>query len=248
MIRRGEVYDEVYREVVNYELDVLMILEELDLEPEFSVLDLACGTGKHLLEFDKHTNGTLIGIDLADAMLDCVRGRTATVAGDMCQEHTWKKIPAGLDLVTCLFNSLNYITSRNKLGNIFDQAWEHLGKGGRFAFQCFDPDSITENDMALQFCSQTSAYSVLRLTKIERHVVKGHLADSASFVMAYAVAHNRGAREVEAWTERHDFRLWTQEELAATLEVARFKVVTNTKGGNRNGIWIVAQKETQAQE
>lgn len=93
-----------------------------------TVLDLGCGSGKHLAEFPSSTKK--FGIDQSEGMLIKARERamenfTGTV-GDVCSTRLGEKV----DLVYSLFHVLSYQTSDSELVNFFTSIREHVAIGG----------------------------------------------------------------------------------------------------------------------
>lgn len=124
------------------------ILAALPAPPE-RVLDLACGAGAAALIFA--ASGALtVGVDRSEAMLAIARACT----GDL--PVTWlaadvRRLPVGealalasFDLITCLYDSLNYLTGDGELALAIGQAARLLRPGGRLIF-----DLNTEHEFAL---------------------------------------------------------------------------------------------------
>ena len=76
-----------------------------------TVADIGCGTGT-FLSFIASPHRQLVGIDRSPAMLREARsklqGANATL---LCQDMRQLKLPAPVDLMTCNFDTLNYLTN-----------------------------------------------------------------------------------------------------------------------------------------
>lgn len=107
------------------------------LAPGRRMLDLACGTGTLALLMAE-AGWSVSGIDGSPAMLDEARRkqRRAGVAvafaeGDMRAVA----VPEPVDLVTCCYDSLNYLLTDDELRACFQSVADALAAGGLF---CFD--------------------------------------------------------------------------------------------------------------
>ncbi len=117
-----------------------IILAQLPALPQ-RVLDLACGTGAATLTFAA-AGASVVGIDRSPAMLAIARDQAAQRGLDV----TWIEAdirhlapvpplhPASFDLITCLFDSLNYLTDDDDLATVCRLAGRLLRRGGQFIF------------------------------------------------------------------------------------------------------------------
>jgi len=110
-------------------------LEDLNFQPK-DLLDMACGEGSFAVTMA--TQGYQVtGIDQSQRMIDLAieRARAANVevdflVEDMCDlpfRHTF-------DLVTCLFDSMNYLLTVKALHDAIQSAYTALRPGGYFIF------------------------------------------------------------------------------------------------------------------
>ena len=104
------------------------------------ILDLACGTGVLVLELAK-LGHSVMGIDNSPHMIEIAKSKSTDNLDisfeikDMTNFSMDKKF----DLVTCTFDSLNYLVNLNNLKTVFSNAAEALNENGLFIF-----DSNTE--------------------------------------------------------------------------------------------------------
>ena len=110
-------------------------LTELGIEPE-DVLDVACGEGTFAVMMAQR-GYNLTGIDRSSQMIDLARARArnAEVAVDFRIEDM-RSLPfkAEFDLVTCFFDSLNYMLGVKDLQEAFSSAYAALRRGGYYIF------------------------------------------------------------------------------------------------------------------
>ena len=95
-------------------------------------LDLCCGTGS-LLKLACEAGFEAVGLDLSRHQLAHAR-RNAPNAKLVRADVRSFSLPRTFDVVTCLFDSLNYLTTKKSLERAFRNARRHLSDGGLFAF------------------------------------------------------------------------------------------------------------------
>jgi ubiquinone/menaquinone biosynthesis C-methylase UbiE len=102
-----------------------------------TIFDLACGTGV-CLELWSEKGYQTIGLDQSFAMLRVCRDRFRNVTGtapllingDMRSFAIARNVP----IVTCLYDSLNYLTSEEELVRCFRNVYDVIERGGIFIF------------------------------------------------------------------------------------------------------------------
>jgi 2-polyprenyl-3-methyl-5-hydroxy-6-metoxy-1,4-benzoquinol methylase len=126
---------------------VTSILEERGLKSA-RILDLACGTGTLAVNLAK-LGHTVHGIDISPEMIEIARAKSAGLSGvsfeiqNMADLHVKGKF----DLVTCGFDSINYLNVED-LRTMFEGVSKALRNSGIFLF-----DSITHH-----FCLNHDKY------------------------------------------------------------------------------------------
>lgn len=117
--------------------------------------DLACGTGSLALRLAAK-GSEVLGIDRSTTMLEEAR-RKARQAGasrlrwleaDITDFHLAERFP----LITCLYDSVNYLLSEEAVGRCFERVREHLEPAGGFIF-----DITTEYNIVANFADYTFA-------------------------------------------------------------------------------------------
>jgi SAM-dependent methyltransferase len=127
----AEVYDKItpdefYAEYANF---ILEILKEMNYKPK-KILDLACGTGRLAKIFiDKDYD--IEGLDISEKMLEIAKKRGLKVyQSNMIDFNLGQKY----DLITCTYDSLNYILQEDSLQKCFKTISKHLNQEGLFIF------------------------------------------------------------------------------------------------------------------
>jgi len=96
-----------------------------------SLLELGCGTGALLAGLAADLSVT--GIDRSPEMLS-VAARTVPAARLVQADITAFALPARFDVVMCMFDTLNHVTTVDGWNSLFRCAHEHLSDGGLFVF------------------------------------------------------------------------------------------------------------------
>ena len=191
--------------------------------PPRRILDLACGTGEAALVFAA-AGCRVAGVDQSAAMLEIARGKArdagfeiSLTQGDIRELTTTDQglrrssvvsRRSSFDLVTCFYDSLNYLTKGGDLDRVFAGVGQILQMGGYFVF-----------DM-----NTTAEYA----TWVERDAVTHDGPDCLVYnKLSYDPAARQATgrivwfvRETERWwrgEETHVERAWSESELRAAL-------------------------------
>ena len=92
-----------------------------------TLLDVACGTGAHLVELRRWY--TVEGIDLSPAMLAVARSRLGDVPLQVADMRTLN-LGKTFDAVICLFSSIGYVTDPAEMHSTVGRLAAHVGPGG----------------------------------------------------------------------------------------------------------------------
>jgi SAM-dependent methyltransferase len=134
-------YRDYAEDLTRREVDFL--LEALSLQGTETILDLACGGGRHSLELARR-GFTVIGLDAAAPVLDHARGRAAEeglsvefVQGDMRA----LQFDGRFDAVLVMNSSVGFFDDTTNAAVIAGCA-RALARGGRLLLQCINPYQI----------------------------------------------------------------------------------------------------------
>jgi len=109
------------------------------------VLDLACGTGNTTLPWVERGYSTT-GVDGSPHMLGVAEEKARSRGLHLplyCQDMRELDLKSSFDLITCLYDSMNYVLSPEDLGQVFRRVAAHLCPGGLFVF-----DMNSQNKLA----------------------------------------------------------------------------------------------------
>ena len=190
------------------------VLEHFGLWPR-TILDLACGEGTFAVAMARR-GLRVTGVDQSPEMLDIARGRAAKEGLEVKLLHQDMRaltVRGRFDLVTCWFDSLNYLLEIDDLAQTFAGVSRVLDKNGVFIF-----DMNTIRALAVEWISEPC---YLHLDSPDFFLASVPQYDPATKI---ASLHITGfARENEGWArvdELHRERGYTLKEIRQCLKRA----------------------------
>lgn len=165
-----------------------------------ALLDVACGTGRHLelLRRDYEVEG----LDLDANLLEIARERNpgcTFYADDMVDFDLGRTY----DVVICLFSSIGYVQTKEKLARATRTMAKHLSPGGVMAIEPWlTPAVFDEGHIGLLVVDEPE----LKITRMNSTRRSG---DLSIIDFDYLVG---SSGEVEHFTETHSLGLFTDEE------------------------------------
>ena len=226
--RSADLYDLVYG-FKDYAAEARR-LDELIRErrPEArSLLDVACGTGKHLAELsDSYPD--VAGLDLDEALLAVARERLPHITfhhGDMTSFDLGRRF----DAITCLFSSIGYTLTEARLHRAIGTMARHLEPGGVLIVEPWlDPSDWIPGHLHLLTVDEPDV-------KLSRASVAGLEQEVSIVDFHYLVATRAG---VEYFTEHHELGLFTREQYRGAFEAAGLDVVHDEEGLIGRGLYV----------
>jgi SAM-dependent methyltransferase len=226
-LKSSEFYDALYH-FVDYEGAAKTLTQWIhtEMHDAGTLLDVACGTGRHL----EHLQGTFAveGLDLNAALLEQAKRRCPGVplhCGNMLDFSLGKTF----DVVACLFSSIAYVRTRENMERAVLTMARHVRPGGLLIVEpWFTPDSFWVGHVVSNHVDTDDL-------KITWSYVSERDGDVSVLDIHYLVASRSG---VEHFAERHELGLFTRADYAAALERAGFDVSYDPGGLHRRGMWI----------
>jgi SAM-dependent methyltransferase len=226
--KSARFYDALYG-WKDYEDEVRRLLALIDAyrgAPPASLLDVACGTGKHLALLRGHV-AHLEGVELSENMLAVARGRLPDVPfqqGDMIGFDLGRRF----DVVTCLFSAIAYVGTVEGLGKAARSMARHLNPGGLLLIEPFIfPDKWTDGQLHQLVVDQPDL-------KISRMSLSRREGQVAVLDMHHLVGTSEG---IEHFVERHELTLFTPQEYRTALEAAGLAVAFDEYGLDGRGMF-----------
>lgn len=167
-----------------------------------SAADLGCGTGRFLARLCRilPEGAPLYGVDRSRQMLDVARRRTpADRVRLLCQDMRNFALPEPVDLLTCNFDALNYLTLEEELSAMFGACARNLAQCGHLIF-----------DMLRTACAGVAPVlpfmQRIRIGDVRATLTGVPVAGSGSTVVISACRGRPG--QDRCWREVHRQRWW----------------------------------------
>lgn len=191
-----------------------------------TLLDVACGTGNHLVEMSRwyYVYGVDLDSDLLDLVPDQIQ-KDHLFAGDM---RTFD-LGFQVDVVTCLFSSIGYMTNLEDLRTAAANMARHLKPGG---VMIVEPWLYKENYKSPHLHMLTVDEDDLKISRISQ----ADRRDDVSVIdFQYLIV---TPDEVIRDTERHELGLYDQAEYQAAMEDVGLTVDYDPIGPMGRGLFV----------
>ena len=133
--RLSRVYDLDWGDFALQYVDLIEELLTRESNHIAHILDIACGTGTLLIELVRRGHSGF-GIDQSPEMIERARNKAKGLPniGFGVQNITGLHMSEGFDLISCTFDSLNYVIKMEKVQKVFHGVALHLRNQGYFIF------------------------------------------------------------------------------------------------------------------
>jgi SAM-dependent methyltransferase len=213
----------------DYPAEVQLLLDWIERNKRSAgnrLLDVACGTGRHLEYLREHYQ--VEGLDLSEEMLAVARQRNPGVVfhwADMIDFDLGQQF----DVVTCLFSSIGYVKTLENLNRAVDCMARHVLPGGVLVIEpWFTPQAWKPGRVHSVFIDEPE----LKIARINISSVVGRLS---YFDFHYLIGTLQG---VEYFIEKHEAGLFTIEEMQQAIQSAGLEVSYNEQGLSGRGLYI----------
>ena len=190
------------------------------------LLDVACGTGRHIEYLKKSFE--VEGLDISEELLELGRQRNPDVLfhqADMINFELGRQF----DVVTCLFSSIGYVRTMESLGRAISCMARHVVPGGIALIEpWFTPDAWHVPSVHALFIDEPE----LKIARVSTSFVEGRLS---YFDLNYLIG---TPERTEYFVERHELGLFERDEMTAAFEAAGLEVSYDEKGLTGRGLYI----------
>jgi len=226
--RSAPIYDAIYASIRDYpreaaQLDALIQERRADAR---TLLDVACGTGAHL----EHLAGKyeVEGLDLDPEMLAVARERLPDAIfheGDMVSFDLDKCF----DAVVCMFSSIGYVKTEERLRDAIASMARHLEPGGVLVVEPWlSPDVWGKPHVGAVFVDEPE----LKIARLNVPETEG----TVSIVdFQYLVGTLNG---VEHFSEHHELGLFTVDQYLDAFRAAGLAVDHDPEGPMGRGLYV----------
>ncbi|WP_375416291.1 class I SAM-dependent DNA methyltransferase [uncultured Hymenobacter sp.] len=183
-----------------------------------TLLDVACGTGKHLEHLQAYYQ--VAGLDLSSDLLAVARKRCPDVVLHQ-EDMTNFDLRTTFDVIVCLFSSIGYVQTVGNLRNAVACFGRHLNPGGLLVIEPWiTPEKYWVDKLTANFVDQPN----LKIAWMYTSQLRGL---TSVFDIHYVVGTPAG---VTSFTEDHVMGLWTDTEYQEAIEAAGVPVQYDAQG------------------
>jgi ubiquinone/menaquinone biosynthesis C-methylase UbiE len=198
-----------------------------------SLLDVACGTGKHLVFF-KDAFEHVEGLDLDEDQLAVARERL----GDVPLHHADMvdfALPRPFDAIVSLFSAIGYLRTLDRVTTAVATMARHLEPGGVLVLEPWlTPERWLDRHISLDTAEEDEQ-------KVARISVSGREGRTSWFDLHYMVGTPDG---VDFFVEHHELGLFTVDEYRGALEAAGLDVEHDPDGLIGRGLFVGVAPES----
>ena len=190
------------------------------------LLDVACGTGSHLVHLRDAFE--VEGLDRSEALLAVARERLPGVRLHCADMRTFE-LRSQFDAITCLFSSIGYLTSLDDVEWAIRTMAAHLAPGGVLIVEpWFTPDQWMPNTVHAILVDEPE----LKIARVSTSRVDGRVS---SFNLHHLIGTPDGTEHV---VEHHALGLYTVDEMTVAFEAAGLAVDFDPDGLTGRGLYV----------
>lgn len=226
--KTAEFYNRIYgfKDYRQEAGDISRIVHERLAGTGHRLLDVACGTGKHIEHLK--ASFSVEGLDISEELLEVARQANPKVPlhlGDMTDFILGRQF----DVVTCLFSSIGYVGTVPRLGKAIERMSAHIRPGGLLIVEpWFTPEAWNANTVHASFIDDPE----LKVARVSTSFVEGTLS---FFDLHYLIGTPTGTQH---YVERHELGLFTVVEIRAAFGESGMAVDYDPVGLTGRGLYV----------
>jgi SAM-dependent methyltransferase len=227
-LRTAQYYDRIYS-FKDYEADVrrlIPIIRENLQSGGNRLLDVACGTGRHIEYLRAHFH--VEGLDISAEMLEVARERNPGVPvheADMVDFD----LGTTFDVVVSLFSSIGYVKTLENLHRSVACMARHTVPGGLVIVEpWFAPDAWSPNTVHGIFIDEPD----LKIARVSTSFVDGGVS---IFDLHHLIGTPEGTEHI---VEHHELGLFTTDEMRDAFAGAGLEVTYDAEGLSGRGLYV----------
>jgi SAM-dependent methyltransferase len=192
-----------------------------------TLLDVACGTGKHLELLRRRFE--VAGVDADPAMVDIARERLGPSVPLHVADMADFDLGRRFDVVTCLFSSIAYVRTDERLRSAVAGLVRHTTPGGLVIVEpWFTPDQWAAGHLHAIYVDEPDL-------KVARLSLSGPLTDPLTMTFHYLVGTPEG---IEHLTEDHVVGMFTADQYVEAFRAAGVEPEHDPEGLMGRGLYV----------
>jgi len=225
----AEYYDLLYSTFKDYAAETAAVAALLRrLNPACrTVLDVACGTGEHAKRLA--ADGFEVdGLDLSPAFITIAQAKHPTArffVADMADFHVQQRY----DAVVCLFSSIGYAKTLDRVVAALQCFGEHLIRGGVIVVEPWFPPGVLDTTRVFRNSAEAGG---VRIDRIAHNEIHGRIS---RLHFDYDITDRTGTRHV---SEVHELGLFSTTEMLDAFRQAGLDVVHDPEGLTGRGLFV----------
>lgn len=226
----AHLYDAIYRAFKDYaaEATAISTLVRAAHPSARTILDVGCGTGEHALHLRKSHGFAVDGLDRDPGLLAVAREKMPDARlfeGDMAMFEVSHRY----DVVTCLFSSIGYLQTLDRITAALRCFRSHLADDGVIVVEpWFAPGVLREGPGSPRHAEAGG----VRVERTSHTTVEGRLS---TLIFNYRLEDASGVRVAR---EVHELGLFTQEEMMASFREAGLAASYDSSGLTGRGLYV----------
>ena len=225
----AEFYDAIYS-FKDYAAETAQIAAVVrSVRPKARVaLDVACGTGEHARLLAEQHGFAVDGLDLDPGLLRVARQKHPSghfFEADMSEFS----LEARYDVILCLFSSIAYLVTLERIGRALACFRRHLAPDGVVLVEPWFPPGTLDTGRESRL---TGTHRGMRVTRVSRNEVDGRVS---RLHFGYEIDGPDGLRR---FGEVHELGLFTPGEMRAAFERAGLAATFDPVGPTGRGLWV----------
>ena len=228
--KSAQLYDLIYSTFKDYSQEAERIAALLhSVHPASkSVLDVACGTGEHARLLNLRHGFEVDGIDLNPDFVLIAQQKNPSGRFHVADMAAFD-LGIQYDVITCLFSSIGYLLSMERVKQALRCFRKHLTSGGVIIVEPWFVPGVLEPDRLSREIAETPGLSVER---IARTVIEGRVS---RLYFDYFVRDGNG---IHNFSEVHELGLFTPDEMMQGFAAVGLTVQFDPEGLTGRGLYI----------
>lgn len=226
-----ELYDQIYGSFKDYAEEASDIAETVRARAPGAkrLLDVACGTGEHGRHLESAHGFTVDGLDIEPGFVTLARTKlpnSSVWVGDMADFD----VPVRYDAILCLFSSIGYVRTLDRVTMALRCFRRHLIPGGLVLVEPWFPPEAWNPGRVYVHSGESNGLHVVRMS---HSGVEGRLS---KLEFHYLIGGPEGIRHE---VEEHELGLFTPAEMAECFKAAGFPEVDyDEQGLTGRGLYV----------